>query len=51
MQANGLKVTEKEIEDNTDVVMVNKFILAYQAALAERAVELTPSADEDENFQ
>lgn len=53
MMANGLKVTEKEISENTDPLLINSFIIKYQTAMAERALELSPKEDdeeEDENF-
>lgn len=54
MQANGMKVSEKEINENVDNVDIFQFVMAYNKAIAEKTAKIfgTPEeSDEDEDSE
>lgn len=40
MQANGMKVTEKEVNENVDQVDLIKFVMEYNKAISEKTAKI-----------
>lgn len=47
MQANGMEVTENDVNENVDQVDLMKFVMAHNKAVGEKSAKLFGSNDEE----